>query len=280
MGALKQLLRWLLLRIETAFGAVFGPRLNPVVQLGALGWFLFWIVAATGVYLFVFFDTGVVNAYGSVQWITESQWFHAGIARSLHRYASDLMIAVMLVHLVREWSLGRHRGARWFSWLTGVPVLWLVYVSAAPNMPVLGRVPGTEVFLSVADVPKCRTYPGLLVLGFDAGLFFVDSDALNDRLRGLAQQADPPYRVVVLDFEGVNYIDSQGSQALGEIEAAISSHGAQLRLARVKPAVLRVLHADGVLQRVGRHNIHGTVYAAAQDILPAEAPTPKNANEH
>lgn len=151
-------------------------------------------------------------------------------------------------------------------------LLWLVYVSSAPNMPVLGRVPGTEVFLSVADFPKCRTYPGLLVLGFDGGLFFVDSDALNDRLRGLVQQADPPYRVVVLDFEGINYMDSQGSQALGEIQAAVASHGAELRLVRVKPAVLRVLHADGVLQRVGRLNIHGTVYAAAQDMIPSEAP--------
>ena len=129
-------------------------------------------------------------------------------------------------------------------------LLWLVHVSAEPNMPILGRAPGTEVFFSVADFSKRRTYPGLLVLGFDAGLFFVDSDALKDRLRGLAQQADPP-RVVVLDFEGVNYIDSQGSQALGEI-AAIASHGAELRLARVKPAVLRVLHADGVLQRSAR----------------------------
>ena len=116
-------------RVERGVDLAFGPEWNPLAQLGALGWFLFWIVAVTGIYLFVFFDTGVVNAYGSVERITGTHWFHAGIARSLHRYASDLMIAVMLVHLAREWCLGRHRGARWFSWLTGVPLIWLVYVS-------------------------------------------------------------------------------------------------------------------------------------------------------
>ena len=54
--------------------------------------------------------------------------------------------------------------------------------------------------------------PGLLVLGFDAGLFFIDANALEDRVRELAHDADPPLRVVVLDFEGVNYIDSQGAE--------------------------------------------------------------------
>jgi SulP family sulfate permease len=138
-------------------------------------------------------------------------------------------------------------------------------------MPVLGNPTGTEVFRSTIDYPDSRTFPGLLALGFDAGLFFVDSDALNDRLRGLAHQADPPYRVVILDFEGVNYIDSQGSQSLGEIITLVTAHGAQLRLARAKPDVLSVLEADGILDRIGQDNIHGTVYEAARDMIPADA---------
>ena len=149
-------------------------------------------------------------------------------------------------------------------------LLWLVYVSAVPTMPVLGKVPGRDVYLSTADFPTCETYPGLLIVGFDAGLFFVDADALKDRVRDLAHQADPPYRVVVLDFEGVNYIDSQGSQSLDDIVTLTRSRGAELRLARAKPAVLRVLQADGVLERIGGHNIFGNVHTAVTDLLPQE----------
>lgn len=116
-------------RVERVGDLLFSPRWNPLAWLGALGWFLFWIVAATGVYLFVFFDTGVVNAYASVEWISTGLWYHAGIARSFHRYASDLMVAVMLVHMAREFAHDRYRGARWFSWLTGVPIIWFVYIS-------------------------------------------------------------------------------------------------------------------------------------------------------
>ena len=61
--------------------------------------------------------------------MTRDQWYAAGLMRSFHRYASDGLVVVMLVHLLREFSLDRYRGVRWFSWLTGVPVLMLVYVA-------------------------------------------------------------------------------------------------------------------------------------------------------
>ncbi|WP_137128450.1 cytochrome b N-terminal domain-containing protein [Roseomonas sp. HF4] len=116
-------------RAERAFDTVFGPACNPLAHLGPLGWLMFWVVAGSGIYLFIFFDTGVTDAYASVAWLTEDHWFHAGLARSLHRYASDLMVLVMLVHLVREFARDRYRGRRWFSWVTGVPVIWFVYIS-------------------------------------------------------------------------------------------------------------------------------------------------------
>lgn len=129
MTALRATLRRGFDRIERALDRIFGPDWNPLAQLGPLGWFLFWIVVVTGIYLFIFFDTGVTKAYNSVVWLSTDHWWHAGLARSLHRYASDLMVLVMFVHLIREWAMDRYRGRRWFSWITGVPVIWFVYLS-------------------------------------------------------------------------------------------------------------------------------------------------------
>ena len=86
----------------------------PLGQLGALGYFLFWIVAASGSCVFALFDTGVTRAFASVEWMSGPQWWHAGLMRSFHRYASDLMIVVMLLHMTRNSHLDRFRGARWF----------------------------------------------------------------------------------------------------------------------------------------------------------------------
>lgn len=116
-------------RGERLLDRAFGPDWNPLAQLGPIGWFLFWIVAVSGIYLFIFFDTGVTKAYDSVEWLTKDHWWHAGLARSLHRYASDLMVLVMFLHLIREWAMDRYRGRRWFSWVTGVVVIWFVYLS-------------------------------------------------------------------------------------------------------------------------------------------------------
>jgi quinol-cytochrome oxidoreductase complex cytochrome b subunit len=115
--------------IERPFDRLFGPALNPLAQLGALGFFFFWIVTVSGIYLFIFFDTGIERAYESVDRLTTDYWFHAGVMRSFHRYASDLLVVTVVVHLLREFAYDRYRGVRWFSWLTGLPIIWLLYIA-------------------------------------------------------------------------------------------------------------------------------------------------------
>ncbi len=112
-------------RLEGLFDAAFTPAWNPWYQLGALGWFFYWVVAVTGLYLYIFFDTGIEAAYQSVEAITLGQWYAGGVIRSLHRYASDALIVITVVHLLREYLLGRLHGPRWFTWVSGVPLIWI-----------------------------------------------------------------------------------------------------------------------------------------------------------
>jgi ferredoxin/coenzyme F420-reducing hydrogenase delta subunit len=128
MAGLKRGLRVLFERAELLFDHAFGQRVNPFNWLGALGWYFYWIVAGTGIYLYIFFDTGITNAYASVEYITNDQWYLAGVMRSLHRYASDALVVVVFLHLMREFSLDRLRGRRFFAWLTGVPALFFIYI--------------------------------------------------------------------------------------------------------------------------------------------------------
>lgn len=129
MLALKKLLRTIFEHIEDWFDVVFGAKWNPLYQLGALGWFYYWIVVISGLYLYIFFDTGVTQAYSSLEYLTHEQWYAGGIMRSLHRYASDALVVMMMVHLLREFAMDRFRSSRWFAWFTGVPMLWLVFTA-------------------------------------------------------------------------------------------------------------------------------------------------------
>ena len=63
----------------------------------------------------------------------------------------------------------------------------------------------------------------------DGGLFFATAEALEERIRSLAQDADPPLRAVLLDMEGVDFVDSQGAATLAEILDFTEGAGVGLR---------------------------------------------------
>jgi NAD(P)H-flavin reductase/ferredoxin len=129
IARLQALLRWCFMRVEAVFNAAFGDRLNPLYHLGSITFTCFWLVAGSGLYLYAFFETGVAGAYDSVQALTRNQWYAGGILRSIHRYASDGMVLTLLLHMVRHFAFDRMRGFRWFSWVSGVALIWGVYVS-------------------------------------------------------------------------------------------------------------------------------------------------------
>ena len=103
---------------------------NVMYNLGALSFYFFWIVAVTGVYLFIFFETSINGAWQSVVSITEDQFLVGSLMRSLHRYATAGMVVTVTLHLIRELYLGRFLAARSFSWLSGIPLLWLMFASS------------------------------------------------------------------------------------------------------------------------------------------------------
>ena len=71
----------------------------------------------------------MTGAYRSVEMVTNAPWFAGGVLRSVHRYASDAMVVTMVIHMLRYFAFDRLRGFRWFSWVTGVVLIWLVYVA-------------------------------------------------------------------------------------------------------------------------------------------------------
>ena len=107
-----------------------GSALNPLRHLGALGFLCFWLLAASGIVLYAVLDTSVAGAYRSIAELSRQPWYLGGWLRSLHRYAADAFVVLMLAHLLREWLFGRYHGFRRFSWLTGVPLLLFAFVSA------------------------------------------------------------------------------------------------------------------------------------------------------
>ena len=139
---------------------------------------------------------------------------------------------------------------------------WLIYVATQPAMPLLGREAGTQVFRDLDEHPDDEVFDGIAVVRLDGGLFFATAESFENRVRGLADGGR--LKAVVVDLEGVNFVDSQGAAKLHEIHELLEADGIELRLTRLKPNVRRVLEADGFVQTLGPDHIHGNVHHAVQ----------------
>jgi sulfate permease, SulP family len=152
----------------------------------------------------------------------------------------------------------------------GLSLLWLVSVATRPEMPVLGHEAGTQVFRELTEHPGDEQYPEVVAIRMDGGLFFATADALDDRIRQVANSS-PGLTGIVLDCEGINFIDSQGAATMDEILRLSDDAGLTLRLARLKPAVRAVLERDGFIARLGADRIHGNVFRAVKAQLDESA---------
>jgi anti-anti-sigma factor len=83
--------------------------------------------------------------------------------------------------------------------------------------------------------------------------------------------SQPELHSVVLDFEGVNFVDSQGAAKMSELLELTEANDVELRLARLKPSVAGVLAADGLIDRIGSGRIHGNVHRAVDAAQAADA---------
>lgn len=169
-----------LLWVESILNRAFGNSLNPFYHLGALGFYFFWVVTVSGAYIYAFYKTGIELSYPSVEYLTHEQWYLGGIMRSLHRYASDALVAVMVLHLLREYILGRYRGARWFAWVTGVPLLWLIFASG-----INGYWMVWDKLAQYATVATVEWFDWLPIFSEPLARTFITYEVLNDRFFSL-----------------------------------------------------------------------------------------------
>lgn len=166
--------------VERGFDRVPGPALNPLRQLGALAFLAMLVLAASGIVLFAGYDTSVAGAYHSVERLAHWPLGLGNLVRGLHRYAADALIVLVALHVLREWLHAHERGARRFHWLTGVPLLGFLTVSAIGGFWLawdrLGR------YSAEASAEWLDALP---LFGAPLARNFLTPDAVSDRLFAL-----------------------------------------------------------------------------------------------
>lgn len=101
-------------------------RLSWGYYMGGLALFFFMVQVVTGLMLLFYYQPTVSEAHASVEYITE----HVpagGLVRNIHSWASSLMIASVLVHLLTCFAMKAYAKPRELTWVTGVLLLGITF---------------------------------------------------------------------------------------------------------------------------------------------------------
>ncbi len=228
----ESLARKMLLRLEGILNRIFGNELNPLYHLGALGFYFFWIVIASGAYLYIFYKTGTYLSYPSVESLTHRQPYLGGIMRSLHRYASDALVVVMALHLLREFILGRYRGARLFTWVTGIPLIWLIYAAGTNGYWMVW-----DALAQYSTVAALEWFDWLPIFSEPLAQSFVSQETFNERFFSLISFAHVTIPLIILLFLWVHIMRISYPVVNPRRGLAVGMLLAMLALALLNPAL-------------------------------------------
>ena len=97
--------------------------------LGLISFFLFVILAVTGILLMFYYVPSTTQAYDRMLDLRSSVAFGV-ILRNMHRWAAHAMVAVVFLHMCRVFFTGSYKAPREFNWNIGVTLFLLTLLSS------------------------------------------------------------------------------------------------------------------------------------------------------
>lgn len=146
----------------------------------------------------------------------------------------------------------------------GLAILDFLRRAWDPYRAELVDVPGVPGYHDVSRHPDGERVPGLLILRFDAPLFFGNGALLGSFVRNKLDQAAPGTERVVLAAEPVTGIDTTALDELVQLDEWLDRHGVDLVFAELKGPVKDRLLQYGMGARFSPEHFYPTVSEAVR----------------
>jgi SulP family sulfate permease len=143
---------------------------------------------------------------------------------------------------------------------------WIIYETSYPHHAELGKVSGTHSFRNVRRFKDLEIADGVLIVRFDAPLFFANISRFREILTEYRQHRTDQIHTIILDMEGIHSIDSSALDAFSDMTDEIVKDNIRLLLAEVKGPVRDKFFKFGLTDKIGGKNFFITVENAFQSI--------------
>jgi high affinity sulfate transporter 1 len=192
------------------------------------------------------------------------------LLQSLPNTALAAVVIVAAIGLFEFRDLRRiHRIQPWEFWLSmlcfagvavfgAIPGIALALVMAVieflwdgwrPHSAVLGRVENLKGYHDIERYPEAKLVPGLVMLRWDAPLFFANAEFFHARALEAVENAPTRARWLLVAAEPVTSVDVTAADALVELDDDLRGRGVMLRFAEMKDPVKDKLKRFGIFDR-------------------------------
>ncbi len=150
--------------------------------------------------------------------------------------------------------------------LTGIilSLSLILYRNSKPHIAILGQLPGSTYYRNVERFPDAVQNSEVLIMRFDAQLYFGNSDYFKQRIQQLVQQKGNALKLLVLDAASIHDIDSSGISTLKEVVKYVDSKGIDFYISGAIGPVRDLLFKSGIMDMMGSKTQFMYVHNALQ----------------
>jgi len=155
-----------------------------------------------------------------------------------------------------------------------VSIIQLFIRAWRPHSAVLGKTKSVAGYHDITRYPEAILTPGMLMLRWDAPLFFANANLFRRRVRELVKQTDPTPRWIVLAAEPITDVDTTAADMLVELDEELNAAGIHLILAELKDPVKDKIERYGLYDTIDRRHFFPLIEEAVEAFHESETDQP------
>jgi len=141
-----------------------------------------------------------------------------------------------------------------------------------PYSAVLGKPEGVPGYHDLKRYPDASQIPGLLMIRWDAPIFFANANVFRKLVRGLIAQIEPkPYWVLVA-AEPITDVDTTAAEMLVDLDEELNANGIHLIFAELKDPVKDKIERYGLHDTLDRRHFYRTIEVAVEEFYLENPP--------
>ncbi|MBK7871098.1 MAG: solute carrier family 26 protein [Saprospiraceae bacterium] len=130
----------------------------------------------------------------------------------------------------------------------------MIYRTTRPHLAVLGRIANTDFYKNINRFDDLEERPDLLIIRFDAQLYFANVNFFKETLDKLVEQKGKDLQAVIISAESINRIDSSGMHLLEDLHEEYAAKQIEIYFSNMIGPVRDMMTRAGLMKKFGKEH--------------------------